>query len=190
MYASAPGKEISEICQICDRTGLYLYDLIGSGGDYGKNSIRNSFLDSSGSNRVIYMNKAGERMKEWFSLKKLKTLGMDKLLIFLLVGIFLLVICIPTGSGKSTDQKNEKLAETAVETGTLEQRLQDTLEKIQGVGRVQVMITMTADTDAIEGVVVVAQGAGSPQVEQDIIEAAQALFPIAAHKIKVCKMTE
>lgn len=190
MYASAPGKEISEICQICDRTGLYLYDLIGSGGDYGKNSIRNSFLDSSGSNRVIYMNKAGERMKEWFSLKKLKTLGMDKLLIFLLVGIFLLVICIPTGSGKSTDQKNEKLAETAVETGTLEQRLQDTLEQIQGVGRVQVMITMTADTDAIEGVVVVAQGAGSPQVEQDIIEAAQALFPIAAHKIKVCKMTE
>ena len=190
MYASAPGKEISEICQICDRTGLYLYDLIGSGRDYGKNSIRNSFLDSSGSNRVIYMNKAGERMKEWFSLKKLKTLGMDKLLIFLLVGIFLLVICIPTGSGKSTDQKNEKLAETAVETGTLEQRLQDTLEQIQGVGRVQVMITMTADTDAIEGVVVVAQGAGSPQVEQDIIEAAQALFPIAAHKIKVCKMTE
>ncbi len=190
MYASAPGKEISEICQICDRTGLYLYDLIGSGGDYGKNSIRNSFLDSSGSNRVIYMNKAGERMKEWFSLKKLKTLGMDKLLIFLLVGIFLLVICIPTGSGKSTDQKNEKLAETAVETGTLEQRLQDTLEQIQGVGRAQVMITMTADTDAIEGVVVVAQGAGSPQVEQDIIEAAQALFPIAAHKIKVCKMTE
>ena len=129
-------------------------------------------------------------MKEWFSLKKLKTLGMDKLLIFLLVGIFLLVICIPTGSGKSADQKNEKLAETAVETGTLEQRLQDTLEQIQGVGRVQVMITMTADTDAIEGVVVVAQGAGSPQVEQDIIEAAQALFPIAAHKIKVCKMTE
>lgn len=129
-------------------------------------------------------------MKEWFSLKKLKTLGMDKLLIFLLVGIFLLVICIPTGSGKSTDQKNEKLAETAVETGTLEQRLQDTLEQIQGVGRAQVMITMTTDTDAIEGVVVVAQGAGSPQVEQDIIEAAQALFPIAAHKIKVCKMTE
>ena len=29
-------------------------------------------------------------MKEWFSLKKLKTLGMDKLLIFLLAGIFLL----------------------------------------------------------------------------------------------------
>ena len=52
------------------------------------------------------------------------------------------------------------------------------------------MITMTADTDAIEGVVVVAQGAGSPQVEQDIMETAQALFPVAAHKIKVCKMTE
>lgn len=136
------------------------------------------------------MNKAGERMKEWFSLKKLKTLGMDKLLIFLLVGIFLLVICIPTGAGGNADRKNETMAEAGTETGTLEQRLQSTLEQIQGVGKVQVMITVTTDTNAIEGVVVVAQGAGSPQVEQDIIEAAQALFPIAAHKIKVCKMTE
>ena len=82
------------------------------------------------------------------------------------------------------------MAEAGTETGTLEQRLQSTLEQIQGVGKVQVMITVTTDTNAIEGVVVVAQGAGSPQVEQDIIEAAQALFPIAAHKIKVCKMTE
>ena len=121
-------------------------------------------------------------MKEWFSLKKLKTLGMDKLLIFLLAGIFLLVICIPTGAGGNADRKNETMAEAGTETGTLEQ--------IQGVGKVQVMITVTTDTNAIEGVVVVAQGAGSPQVEQDIIEAAQALFPIAAHKIKVCKMTE
>lgn len=136
------------------------------------------------------MNKAGERMKEWFSLKKLKTLGMDKLLIFLLAGIFLLVICIPTGAGGNADRKNETMAEAGTETGTLEQRLQSTLEQIQGVGKVQVMITVTTDTNAIEGVVVVAQGAGSPQVEQGIIEAAQALFPIAAHKIKVCKMTE
>ena len=62
------------------------------------------------------MNKAGERMKEWFSLKKLKTLGMDKLLIFLLGGIFLLVICIPTGAGGNAPDRREKSKETGTQT--------------------------------------------------------------------------
>ncbi len=41
---------------------------------------------------------------------------------------------------------------------------------------------------AVEGVVVVAQGAGSGKKEKEIIEAIQALFPIEPHKIKVMKM--
>ena len=41
---------------------------------------------------------------------------------------------------------------------------------------------------AVEGVVVVAQGAGSGNKEKEIIEAIQALFPIEPHKIKVMKM--
>ncbi len=40
----------------------------------------------------------------------------------------------------------------------------------------------------VEGVVVVAQGAGSAQVRKNITEAVQALFSIEAHKIKVVKM--
>lgn len=127
-------------------------------------------------------------MKEWFSFEKLKSLGMDKLLIFLLAGILMLVIWIPADSDRSDVPKEEE--EMITQVGGLEERLKATLEQIQGVGQVQVMITRTTDTDAIEGVVVVAEGAGIPQVEQDIIETAQALFPIAAHKIKVCKMTE
>lgn len=132
-------------------------------------------------------------MKEWFSLDKLKTFGIDKLIICLLIGVFLLVICIPTGSG--TQKKEEGVTQTTEAedvTGVeaLEQRLAAMLEKIQGVGQVEVMITTTGEKGQIEGVVVVAQGADSPQVRQEIIETAQALFPIAAHKIKVCKMTE
>lgn len=128
-------------------------------------------------------------MKEWFSFEKLKSLGMDKLLIFLLAGILMLVIWIPADSDRADAPKEEE-EEMITQGGGLEERLKATLEQIQGVGQVQVMITRTTDTDAIEGVVVVAEGAGIPQVEQDIIETAQALFPIAAHKIKVCKMTE
>lgn len=128
-------------------------------------------------------------MKEWISLERLKSLGMDKLFIFLLAGVLLLVIWIPADTGRNKVQE-EETGQTLTETGSLEQRLKETLEQVQGVGQVQVMITMTTDTNAIEGVVVVAEGAGTPRVEEDIIETAQALFPIAAHKIKVCRMTE
>lgn len=132
-------------------------------------------------------------MKEWFSFGKLKSLGMDKLIICLLVGIFLLVICIPTRAQKEGEE--DRTAETdggeiQTEVEVLEGRLAAMLEKVQGVGRVEVMITVTGEYNQIEGVVVVAEGADLPQVRQDIIETAQALFPIAAHKIKVCKMVE
>ena len=39
----------------------------------------------------------------------------------------------------------------------------------------------------IEGVLVVAQGAGSSSVKTEIYEAVQALFNVPAHKIKVLK---
>lgn len=131
-------------------------------------------------------------MKEWFSLEKLKTFGMDKLIIWLLIGVFLLVICIPTGSKKKEQEgfTDSEEVETMTETAVLEERLETMLQKVQGVGRVEVMITTSGEYNQIEGVVVVAQGADLPQVQQDIIEMAQALFPIAAHKIKVCKMIE
>lgn len=41
----------------------------------------------------------------------------------------------------------------------------------------------------IEGVVVVAQGAGDGTVNRTITEMVQALFPVEAHKVKVVKMT-
>ncbi len=43
---------------------------------------------------------------------------------------------------------------------------------------------------AVEGVVVVAEGAGSGRVSRDITEVVQALFGVEAHKIKVVKMGE
>lgn len=132
-------------------------------------------------------------MKEWLSMEKWKASGLDKKLLCLLVGVFLLVICIPTGKKKDKMTDYEP-AETEVtiesETEVLEQRLEELLENVQGVGQVEVMITMNGEYNQIEGVVVAAEGADYPQVKQDIMEAAQALFPIAAHKIKVCKMVE
>lgn len=130
-------------------------------------------------------------MKEWLSLEKWKSFGVSKWMLCLLAGIFLLVLCIPTEKNRkdigslSTEEEIEK-----TDIDDLEQRLQEMLEKVQGVGRVEVMITTTGEYNQIEGVVVVAEGGNTPQVRQDITETAQALFPIAAHKIKVCKMVE
>jgi hypothetical protein len=144
------------------------------------------------------------RMEQfWSKLKKIKA---DKLLMVLLVGILLLVICIPvksggssstTGSGYSdgvlsgaADTEASVLSEESnmVSADSLETQLEELLQKIDGVGQVKVMITANSEYNQIEGVVVVAEGADLPQVRQEIIETAQALFPIAAYKVKVCKM--
>lgn len=131
-------------------------------------------------------------MKEWFSIDKWKSFGKDKLLICFLIGIFLLVICIPTGRKKVEEEglTDTDVTPTLTEIEMLESRMETMLRKVQGVGQVEVMITVTGEYNQIEGVVVVAQGADIPQVRQDIMEMTQALFPIAAHKIKVCKMVE
>jgi len=85
----------------------------------------------------------------------------------------------------------------------LENKLADILSHIQGIGDVYVMITLQEQTAVegeesvyvpnmvktvypkVEGVVIVAQGAGTGRVTQTIIEAVQALFDIEIHKIKV-----
>lgn len=40
----------------------------------------------------------------------------------------------------------------------------------------------------VEGVLVIAQGGGNSRIRQEILEAAQALFGVDAHKIKIMKM--
>lgn len=104
-------------------------------------------------------------------------------------------------------------------------KLEGILERMDGVGEVSVMITLSDDgtrivdkdtketsesiekttviyddedasvpyvtsTDkpTVSGVLVVAQGGGSPQVNNDISNAVSALFDVPMHKIKIAKM--
>ena len=117
----------------------------------------------------------------------------SKYVVFILVGLLILVICIPTGTG-STQLVSE---ESEVTSGDLEAQLERVLSAMEGVGEVKVMIT-TEDTKDVFGtqdsgtkvcgVVVVAQGAGSGTVDARISEAVKALFSIDAHKISIVKM--
>ena len=102
-------------------------------------------------------------------------------LILLLVGILLVVIAIPTKSGTEekgvVDSKEWSTSET-------EQRLENILSQMQGIGEVHVMITYKQENE-VEGVVVVAEGGEQGVIVQKITEVVRALFDVDSHKIKV-----
>lgn len=100
----------------------------------------------------------------------------NHLLVFLLIGILLMVIAIPTGENQIRDEENTEL----------EKRLEAILEGMEGVGNVNVMITLQED-DAVEGVAIVAEGGDDAVTVRNITEVVQALFHVDSHKIKVIK---
>ena len=100
----------------------------------------------------------------------------NHLVLFLLVGILLIVIAIPTDSGE---------IQTAAGT-SLENRLEKVLGQMSGVGEVSVMITYREDEN-VEGVAIVAEGGDNAVVVRNITEVEQALFNVDSHKIKVIK---
>ena len=100
----------------------------------------------------------------------------NHLLVFLLIGILLMVIAIPTGENQIRDEENTEL----------EKRLEAILEGMEGVGNVNVMITLQED-DAVEGVAIVAEGGDDAVTVRHITEVVQALFHVDSHKIKVIK---
>lgn len=102
-------------------------------------------------------------------------------LILLLVGILLVLIAIPTKSG--TEEKSVgDLKEWS--TSETEQRLENILSQMQGIGEVHVMITYRQENE-VEGVVVVAEGGEQGVTVQKITEVVRALFDVDSHKIKV-----
>lgn len=192
--------------------------------------------------------------KKWFRK--------DNLVILILTGVLLVIIALPTKeSGKTEAEPSRTEADSPAgipsESGAgaegstdsdeeyirqLEQRLRETLSRMEGVGKVRVMITLRSSRELVvekeqpfvrsstdekdsqggnrsvhqmeteentvyrtdgsvsepyvvktlppqvEGVVVVAEGAGSGTVDRTIVEMVQALFGVEAHKVKVVKM--
>ena len=120
----------------------------------------------------------------------------NKYLIYILVGVLILVVLIPTNSDVNT--KKEIVAQDTATEGELEGQLKRVLSVMEGVGDVEVMITTQSnqaslfgnesDSPSVCGVVVVAQGAGIPSVNARILEAVKALFSVDAHKISIVKM--
>ena len=66
----------------------------------------------------------------------------------------------------------------------MEMRLENMLSKMQGVGKVHVMITFREE-EQVQGILVIAEGGGNAVVVRNITEVVQALFDVDSHKIKV-----
>ncbi|MCI9314539.1 MAG: stage III sporulation protein AG [Lachnospiraceae bacterium] len=192
-----------------------------------------------------------------------KKLRKDQCLIIILTGVLLCVIALPvkpdnkesgisdirngkienhmSDTGENTYSETEKITDSYA--GYWEEKLEEALRFVEGVGKVRVLITVreseqkivekdgpetysdTSEKDAaggsriagesriekstvyttdesgrnvpyvtmtippaVEGVVVIAQGAQKQSVQENIIEAIQVLFDIDANKIKIVKM--
>ena len=110
-------------------------------------------------------------------------------MILLLLGLLLTVIALPvsdkkgensSGKGQSTGIFTDTASDDAeVQRTALEEKLEDLLSKVEGVGEVRVVL-MTGETPA--------QGADNSVVSRNIVEAVMALFQVDAHKIRVMKM--
>ena len=116
--------------------------------------------------------------------KKLSENKKNQWIILLLVGILLVVISIPTKTNTKTETGRETSEENEINSTETEQRLENILSQMQGIGKVHVMITYQEESN-VEGVVVVAEGAGNGVIVQKITEVVRALFDVDSHKIKV-----
>ncbi len=100
-------------------------------------------------------------MDKWF--RKIKEAGREQILILLLCGVLLLVIAIPSGDGRSgASEKTQTAQETPAraaeadgspdaeegglsEAQRLESHLKELLCQVEGIGRVDVMLTLRSD---------------------------------------------
>lgn len=206
-----------------------------------------------------------ERIQRFFREKGWRQMKKSDWVVVALVGVLLLIIAMPSGESDRgillSDDGAKQGTAVAEEEGPLikagqtgegdgdsyvqelEERLAKILSRMDGVGEVEVMITLedsgetvvekdsksttstTTESDisggsrtvtsgessvetlyveadgesypyvkkeklpSVSGVVVVAEGAGSPAVVSDISKTVEALFSVEAHKIMVVKMS-
>jgi len=188
----------------------------------------------------------------------LKEIGLPKLIMLFMAGILIILLSFPNIFGGKTKTKESSQNSgniilqndtnmTSYDTNTyitdMENKLENILRKVSGIGEVKVMITLKASKEQVtlkdspytqeslnevdgeggsrtdnsvkreestvlvtkdgnsepyiiqelepdvEGVVIIAEGGDNIDIILDIMEAAEVLFNVPAHKVKVMKMS-
>ena len=145
----------------------------------------NSSRDSDSKSRILKFFQGKMEKQQWT--------------VILLLGVLLSVIALPVSKKSSTVQERlllEDETQSMVEIqSSLELKLQNILECMEGAGKVKVMLMTreqngiySSDETEVRGVLIAAEGASNPVVVQKIQQAVEALFQIDAHKIKIIKL--
>ena len=125
----------------------------------------------------------------------IQKVGPMKLGILILCGVFLMVLSWDGGRGGTVvtpeieGAQDNTMSSTDSYQYAREEELRTLLQKVEGVGDVEVMITLK-DSNEPEGIVIVCEGGYDSAIKREITEAVGALFSIESHKIKVMKSKE
>jgi len=167
--------------------------------------------------------------------KVIHKVGPLKIVVVILCGVLLVMFSFGTSFSEEAPKMSEENEEQQVQEAStmsykekMEQELVRILQNVEGVGKVEVMLTLRSggtkvtlkdNTDSgdtleeetvlvedsernsspyvvqetepeLEGVVIVCEGGDNILIKKEITEAAQALFQIDSHKIKVMKSKE
>ncbi len=95
-------------------------------------------------------------MKKIFSIKSIKNIGFNKLILFLLIGVLLIIISLPVTPSKkisNSSQSNENNSNSITYDSTYEENMEERLKKIlgqiEGVGDVEVMVRLKASEEKV-----------------------------------------
>lgn len=125
----------------------------------------------------------------------IQKIGPIRLGILILCGVFLMVLSWDGGERKPmVTSATEELQDDGMSSPdsykqTREEELRNLLQKVEGVGDVEVMITLK-ESNETEGIVIVCEGGYDSTIKREITEAVGALFSIDSHKIKIMKSKE
>ena len=135
-------------------------------------------------------------------LRSLLRLNKEKLIVLFCAGMLLFVLALPTENKAEIKTANllestakDELSESYEES--LELRVRNLLQGVEGVGAVDVMVSVNGERKSsmfeeeplqeVLGIIISADGGGSSVVKAEISEAMEALFGLPSHKIKVLK---
>ena len=132
-----------------------------------------------------------EKIKEILKKKDKKVENLISLLIILIITLICINYIIKDDSKDAEEEKYKGAvlaSTTEVSSSELESRIENILSKIEGVGKVSVLLTYNEEN--LEGVVVVAEGVKDIDTRVDIISAIEVITGLGKHKIKVYEMKE
>lgn len=123
--------------------------------------------------------------------RDLRSLSKRDVIICIAVMVVVVLLCFnKSNTAQSPPQNDDSVAATADGTTPLEQRLANTLSKIDGAGTVSVFINTDDEANDVIGVVILSHGADTPHVRIQLQLATQTALGIEPSRIKIFEMKD